>query len=80
MKKISTISSKGQVVIPKEIRDLFSLETQTKIVFETNREGVLIKPYQKRKSNLDKKLANFSVDPNFRKSWDDVLEKRTRGW
>lgn len=80
MKKISTISSKGQVVIPKEIRDLFSFRTQTKVIFEINGEGVFLKPYQKSKSTLDKKLANFSTDPDFRKSWERSLKKRTGSW
>ena len=37
------IYTKGQVVIPKEIRDAFNFQPGTEVVFEIKQEGALIK-------------------------------------
>lgn len=39
-----SFTTKGQVVIPAQIRRLFHIETGTKAVVTATREGILIKP------------------------------------
>lgn len=81
MERISTITSKGQVVIPKEIRELYNLGPKTKISFEPAGEHVVLKPVvRKAIARLKKKLANFQVDPNFRKNWEKALENKMKRW
>ena len=40
----ATITSKGQITIPKKIRELLRLETSSKVIFEVKEEEVKIKP------------------------------------
>lgn len=81
MKKFATLSSKGQVVIPKEIRKFWALKKNMKLIFELVDNNILIKPLQaKYSSELKQKLTNFSVDPNFRKNWEEATKRRTKGW
>lgn len=39
----STISSKGQVTVPAEVREQFGLDAGTVILFEVRKEGVLLR-------------------------------------
>lgn len=42
---VSTVTSKGQITLPKEIRDQLHLKTGSKINFETDSSGrVVLKP------------------------------------
>ena len=45
---IATVTSKGQVTIPKAIRQYLHIETGLSLQFLTRKEGVLIKPIQKK--------------------------------
>ena len=38
------ISTKGQIVIPAEIRDEMGLESGTRIAIERTRDGILLRP------------------------------------
>jgi antitoxin PrlF len=38
------LTSKGQVTIPRKLRDRFGLYPETEVVFEATQWGVLIKP------------------------------------
>ena len=40
----ATITSKGQITIPKKIRELLGLEISSKVIFEVKEEEVKIKP------------------------------------
>ncbi len=45
MKKISTVTKKGQVTIPQEVREKLNIAYGEKIEFNTNEKGeVVIKP------------------------------------
>ena len=45
----STVSSKGQVTIPKAVRDRYGLAAGTEVVFEVRQEGALLtRPRQAR--------------------------------
>lgn len=76
MEKIATVTSKGQVVIPKSIRLLYSLETNTKIIFEPKGEKIILKPLKNNFLNLNKKLANFNVNKNNNKDWEKSLAEK----
>lgn len=38
----TTITSKGQVTIPKHIRDSLNLEVGSKLIFDVNKDGELV--------------------------------------
>ena len=40
----TTVSTKGQVILPKSIRDQLHWEAGTKLIVEETAEGVLLKP------------------------------------
>lgn len=40
----STITSKGQITIPKEIRDKFHLKAHDKLLFKPEADKIIIKP------------------------------------
>jgi len=42
---IRPIGDKGQVVIPKEIRDMFHLTSGTRLFFEVNNNRIIITPH-----------------------------------
>ena len=41
----TTVSTKGQVILPKAIRQSLRWEAGTRLVVESTREGVLLKPF-----------------------------------
>ncbi len=43
MVEIITVSSKGQVVIPKEIRDVMGIERQDKFILVHDKDSILLK-------------------------------------
>ena len=43
MVEIITVSSKGQVVIPKEIRDIMGIERQDKFILVHDKDSILLK-------------------------------------
>ncbi len=44
MSKTALVSSKGQITLPKELRDRHHLEEGTRVLILETREGVLIRP------------------------------------
>lgn len=45
--EVTSISSKGQVVLPKSIRDAMSLMTGAKLMVMSDGENILLKPIRK---------------------------------
>lgn len=41
---ISTITSKGQTTIPKEIRDEFHLKPHDKLIYTSEKDRIIVKP------------------------------------
>lgn len=78
MQKVSTISSKGQVVIPKSIRTLYSLEPQTKVIFEPAGDTITLKLFKSNFAGLNSKLAHFEVDKKFSQNWENALDKKLK--
>lgn len=78
MEKVSTITSKGQVVIPKSIRTLYSLKTNTKVIFEPAGEKITLKLLKNNFVGLNNKLANFKVDDGVEKNWEKSLADKLK--
>lgn len=68
MAKTSTVSSKGQITLPKELRDKHQLsEGATVLILET-KDGVLVRPSRKTLRGLLKgKIDPVRVDREIRK-------------
>ena len=81
MNKSAIISSKGQVVIPKQIRELYSLSQNTRVIFEPAGEAVIMKMAKNAGSvKLEKKLSEFEVDEDFRRDWETALANKIKKW
>lgn len=44
MKRRGTVSSKGQLIIPSELRKKLGIRTGTEVEFSIHQEGILLKP------------------------------------
>ena len=70
---VATISSKGQVTIPKEIRRELGVSTPGKVVFSTNADGeVVLRPVRLKASEL---LGIFPAIPGREdEDIDDIIK------
>ena len=48
MQKQATITSKGQITVPREIRRALGVRTGDKLLFESDGKGVRVRPIRKR--------------------------------
>ena len=74
-----TVSSKGQVVIPKKIREMLGLTTGKKLkVFQENKKIILITEPEVKSSELFVSAARHSADKAMKESReiDEVKIKR----
>lgn len=75
----ATITSKGQVTIPKEIRDTLLLQTGDKIDFTlTERGQVVLKPVTRRVDDLFGRLRKPSQKTLSTQEMDAAIKKRAR--
>jgi antitoxin PrlF len=44
MQKRATITSKGQITVPREVRRMLGVKTGDKLLFESDGEGVRVRP------------------------------------
>ncbi|MDO8650501.1 MAG: AbrB/MazE/SpoVT family DNA-binding domain-containing protein [Candidatus Berkelbacteria bacterium] len=56
MSKVSSLTSKGQIVIPKQIRDQFGLRTRDRLQFSVDNGVIIAKPI----STVEQFLGRFS--------------------
>ena len=57
---LSTLTSKGQITIPKDIRDLLQLHAGDKVEFvENNRHEIILKPVTKRAADVSGLLSRY---------------------
>ena len=63
MPMITAMSTKGQIVLPKQIRTEMNLEAGTKFVVVSEKNAILLKPIQ------DSKIAEFNAVLASFQSW-----------
>ncbi len=84
MVRIRIVGKKGQVTIPKDIREKFGIKEGTKVVFEVRGDEIVIKPEKSGKefvedwcSIVKKKLSTLDLkklkEDYYRQVEEDVL-------
>ncbi len=78
-----TVGPKGQVVIPKDIRDAEGIYPGTEVIFETTERGILIEKPQLERDPIEvfretAKEINFKGKIDSDKSYDEMMEERWR--
>lgn len=72
MAEIITVGEKGQIVIPKVIRDIFKIGKGTKLLVSENNGKIMIKPVK-----LDEKhLLMLLSETSLKKTWDNPHDER----
>jgi len=63
---IMTVGPKGQVVIPKPIRDMYGIAPSDKVVFKEEKEGIIVSKQKSGAVEAFKRIAlsgkNISID------------------
>ena len=73
----ATLTSKGQVTIPKEIRELLKLHTGDKIeIVVTGKREAIIRPISKKVDDVFCKLHNPDRKPVALETIDDAIRNR----
>ena len=73
----STITSKGQVTIPKKLRDSLSLRTNDKVIFVRRDDSLILKPV---KGILDLRgSVQSDSTQGYKKIRENVKKRVTRG-
>ncbi|MGB1252246.1 MAG: AbrB/MazE/SpoVT family DNA-binding domain-containing protein [Candidatus Promineifilaceae bacterium] len=67
-----TVSTKGQVIIPKALRDLYNLEPGTELYITNSKNGILLKPKRTLPTYTIDDLAAFIPYNGPRKSLEDM--------
>jgi len=67
----STISSKGQITVPVEVRERLGLVPGTLVEFELREEGVLLRKGISREHPVDKVWGTLRLD----RSVDEILDE-----
>lgn len=76
----SILTSKGQLLIPKRLRDKYGIAPGIKVVFEETPDGVLVKPMNENYiKEIVKKVGSFFPDKEEYQKWKEeekALEDR----
>lgn len=77
---VTTMTSKGQVTIPKDIRDSLHLNTGDKIEFILTRTNeVILRPVTKKVDDVFGLLANYKkVEPISIEEMDEIVKQKKR--
>ncbi len=73
MDAFSTITSKGQVTIPKEVRKKMNLKAGDLIAFVTTQKGTLIIPRNRPAESLFDMLAEYAIPGTSLTDYDDAI-------
>jgi AbrB family looped-hinge helix DNA binding protein len=75
----ATLTTKGQVTIPKEIRESLKLQTGDKIeIILTKKTEAIIRPVSKKVDDLFCKLHRPGIKPVTLKAMDDAIRNRVK--
>ena len=77
MPEVITVGEKGQIVIPKKIREEFKINKGTKLIVAEDKDRITIKPVKLDEKHLLMLLSEMSLkktwDNPYDERWDDVL-------
>lgn len=77
MAEIITVGEKGQIVIPKKIREDFKITKGTKLFITKNKNNIAIKPIRIEENHISMLLSETSLkktwNNKYDERWDDVL-------
>ena len=77
MPELVTLGEKGQIVIPKRVRDDFNLGKGARLLLSEEKEKIILKPVTMDEKHLLLLLSESSLkkvwDNKYDKRWDDVL-------
>ncbi len=72
MAEVITVGEKGQIVIPKQMRDDFKLEKGMKLLIVEGNDVITIKPIQLSETQMLMLLSESSL----KKTWDNKYDER----
>lgn len=78
MQKQATITSKGQITVPREVRRMLGVRTGDKLLFESDGKGVRVRPIRNRSAFSKYRGIGNPEIPSGRKSIAEWL-RGTRG-
>ena len=77
MTELVTVGEKGQIVIPKKMRDDLKIGKGTKLLISEDKDKITIKPVKVSEKHLLMLLSETSLkktwDNPYDERWDDVL-------
>ena len=77
MTEVITVGEKGQIVIPKKMRDEFKIEKGTKLIVSEDKDKITIKPVKLDEKHILMLLSETSLkkiwDNHYDERWDDVF-------
>ena len=77
MPEVVTVGEKGQIVIPKKMRDDLKIEKGTKLIVSEDKDKITIKPVKLDEKHILMLLSETSLkktwDNPYDERWDDVL-------
>jgi len=78
VQKEATLTSKGQVTVPLEVRRVLGVRTGDKLLFEGDKDGIRVRPLRKKSAfSKYKGIGNAGI-PRGRKGINEWL-RQTRG-
>lgn len=72
MAEVITVGEKGQMVIPKRMRDDFKIHKGTKLLVKEEKERIIIKPI----TLDDRHLLMLASETSLKKLWDNPFDER----
>jgi len=77
MTELITVGEKGQIVIPKKMRDDLKIDKGTKLLISEDKDKITIKPVKMSEKHLLMLLSETSLKRTWQnpydERWDDVL-------
>ena len=77
MTEVITVGEKGQIVIPKKIRESLKIGKGTKLIVSEDKDKITIKPVKLDEKHMLMLLSESSLkktwDNPYDERWDDVL-------
>ena len=75
--EVVTVGEKGQIVIPKKMRDILKIAKGSKLIVREDKDKITIKPVKMSEKHLLMLLSETSLkktwDNPYDERWDDVL-------